>query len=282
MSVADALLHVAAGDRDAAKSTCATIAASSRLASWLGEYLGKPYGGDVYVDPDAFERFISGGSNVGLYSATIDALAELNEREGPSSLLDIGCGDGRITAGTVPSSCQELHLLEPSSAMLRAAVDRIGKTVSLVEAAPNTLQDLLAREPDRTWDAVQSTFALHNLTPPDRRDALRSLAPRTNVISIVEFDVPDFVDRSREHAEYAAAAYEVGVSEYEDDPIVVTGFLLPVLIGQFSPDQARHTYEQSADSWAHDLEQAGFRTVTTAPIAAYWWADAKLIRAKSA
>lgn len=268
---------MAAGDRRAAMSSCTAAAGSSLLASRLSEFLAQPASGDVYVDPYAFERFISGGSNVGLYAATIEALHELNEREGPSSLLDIGCGDGRIAVGTVPRSCERLHLLEPSEAMLRVAVDRFEHAGHVTDSTSSTLQDLLVREPDLRWNAVQSTFALHNLTPTDRDDALAALASRTQSIGIVEFDVPDFVDRSRDHAEYAAAAYEIGVSEYDADPIVITGFLLPVLVGQFASEQPRHTYEQSADSWARGLEHAGFTSVTTAPIAEYWWANATLI-----
>lgn len=277
MSVADALLHVAAGDRHAAASSCEAVARSSRLARWLSDYLARPTDGDVYVDPDAFERFISGGSNIGLYAATIGTLSELNEQQEPTSMLDIGCGDGRVTAATVPISCEQLHLLEPSIVMLRSAVDLIGQMVSVVESTSSTLQDLLADEPDRRWDAVQSTFALHNLSPPDRDEALATLASRTESISIVEFDVPDFVDCSRAHADYVAVAYEAGIAEYEYDPRVITGFLLPVLVGQFAPERPRHTYEQSATAWSQSLIQAGFQSVAIAPVADFWWANAKLI-----
>ncbi len=76
----------------------------------------------------------------------------------------------------------------------------------------------------------------------------------------------------------AAAAYEVGIAEYDDDPSVITGFLLPVLVGQFAPDEPRHTYEQPADSWAQDLMAAGFRSVTVSPVADYWWARATVIQ----
>lgn len=257
-------------------SSCGAVADSSRLATHLGAYLSQPVSGEVYVDPDSFERFISGGSNVGLYAATIDALSKLNRRREPATMLDIGCGDGRITAATVPASCRQLYLLEPSATMLESAIDRIGQTVD-VESRSATVQDLLASEPDRRWDAVQSTFALHNLRPQDRDDALSTLASRTGSIAVVEFDVPHFANHSRDHAIYAADAYETGVAEYEVDPTVISGFLMPVLVGQFAPDQPRHTYEQPADAWAEGLRRAGFRSVTTTRVAEFWWADAWLV-----
>ncbi|MGB0114236.1 MAG: class I SAM-dependent methyltransferase [Ilumatobacteraceae bacterium] len=279
MSVANALRRIAAGDRSSAVAECAAVADSSPLARSLRDYLTQPIGGEVYVDPDSFERFISGGSNIALYDATIDALADVNEHRGPVSLLDIGCGDGRITAATVPDSCRELHLLEPSEAMLTTALERVAhaRTVS-VEAIPATLQHLLTTEPDRRWDAVQSTFALHNLSPQDRADALSALAGRTRSIAIVEFDVPRFADHSTEHADYAARTYTAGIAEYENDPSVITGFLMPVLVGQFAPDQPRHTHEQPIDAWADGLRQAGFHSVTTTPVAEFWWADAWLVQ----
>lgn len=277
VSVADALLQIAAGDRQAAATLCQRAAASSPLASHLKDYLDQSGSGDVYVDPDAFERFISGGSNVALYAATITALAHRNQQQCAISILDIGCGDGRITTATVPDSCKLLHLLEPSEEMLQTAVARIGQTETSVESTSATLQDLLADEPARRWNAAQSTFALHNLTPRDRDDALTVLASRTGSIAIVEFDVPGFADRSHEHAVYAANAYETGIAEYDRNPKVITGFLLPVLVGQFAPDQPRHTYEQPIDAWAQDLRHAGFKSITTTPVAEFWWANAWLV-----
>jgi len=282
VSVADALRQIAAGDRPSARSECAALADSSPLARSLSEYLAQPIGGEVYVDPGAFERFISGGSNIGLYAATIDALSELNQQRRPLSMLDIGCGDGRITAATVPDSCRELHVVEPSEAMLATAFERIAQSRTVgVEGTSATLQSLLTTAPDRGWEAVQSTFALHNLSPQDRAEALSTLALRTRSIAIVEFDVPSFADRSSEHARYAASTYEAGIAEYRSEPSVISGFLLPVLVGQFAPDQPRHTYEQPVESWAEDLRRARFQSVTTTPVAEFWWANAWLVHGSS-
>lgn len=277
MSVAEALLRLADGDTDGAVQRCRRT--PSKLAAHLADHLTKPAGAGVYVDPDAFERFISGGSNVDLYAATIDAVANVNTRRRPESLLDIGCGDGRITAATVPASCTRLQLVEPSGSMLETAVERVGSSVRELHTSSSTLQDFLIEQPDGSWDAAQSTFALHNLSPDARRDTLPKLASRVGSLSVVEFDVPEFVDRARDHATYASDAYERGIAEYDDDPMVIDGFLMPVLIGQFAPDQPRHTYEQSATAWADELVAAGFDSVSTTRVAGYWWADAVLVHA---
>ncbi|WP_436794651.1 class I SAM-dependent methyltransferase [Actinospongicola halichondriae] len=281
MSVADALLHLAAGDTNAAVVECGRVERSSPLAAHLARHLVGPASTAVYVDPAAFERFISGGSNVDLYAQTIQVLAELNERRRPASLLDIGCGDGRITAAVLPTSCERIHLLEPSTAMLEKAVARVARVVDDVRTTRAGFEDLFTDRPHDVWDAVQSTFALHTLPPQECIDSLRKLARRTRSLAVVEFDVPAFNDRSPGHADYAAAAYEAGVAEYEHDQLVIDGFLLPVLVGQFAPERQRHTHERPARAWVDELRRAGFTSVTTTHVATYWWANAVLIHGAS-
>ena len=277
--VARALLQIVDGDVASAAASCRRSASSSPLARHLADYLAGPATDGVYTSPEAFERFISGGSNVELYEATIESLATTNRNEEPSSMLDIGCGDGRVTEQTVPPSCRHLQLLEPSDALLRSAQERLRGCVPDIVATCSTVQELVANDTRLRWDATQSTFALHNLEPDERRATLAALAGRTRFLSLVEFDVPDFADRSPAHAAFAAAAYEVGVEEYADDQLVIDGFLLPVLIGQFATGRPRHTFEQSVAAWVRDLADAGFESVTAAHVCSFWWADAFIVTA---
>src|SRR5690606_32792874 len=115
--------------------------------------------------------------------------------------------------------------------------------------------------PDATWDTAQSTFALSAIAPASRRQVLARLARSGGRLAVVEFDVPSFADRSPEHAEYAVDRYAAGIAEYGGDELVVQGFLMPVLAGQFDPSVPRLTWEQPAGAWVDELREAGFRTV---------------------
>lgn len=286
--VSACLLAVGAGDRETAVRRARSAADGSsagRLGAALLRFLegGRP---DVYADPQAFERFIDGGGNVALYRAAHTALAAGHERDRPASVLDIGCGDGRLTTAAIGPGLARLDLVEPSADLLAAARARLADHDVSVVAHGCTAQELVAAVssghdpswPER-WDSAQSTFALHTVPPEDRQTVLRLLARRVRRLLVVEFDVPGFADRSAEHARYAAERYAAGVDEYRDDELVVDGFLMPVLVGQFDPARPRHTWEQPVAQWIADLRRAGFSDVRHQRVSDYWWATAHLIEA---
>jgi SAM-dependent methyltransferase len=261
-------------------------------------------GGDVYTDPAAFQRFIDGGGNVGLYRAAEEALRGLYAERPPRRAVDLGCGDGRLTAALVGPGLEHLDLVEPSAELLDAALARFrglrwASTGPSVAPHRLTAQQFLDQpdepggsqpdQPDQSdppggqrpgrWDVAQSTFALHALEPAARRTVLSALAATAGRLVVVEFDVPELADRSPEHAAYAVERYAAGIAEYADDELVVRGFLVPVLVGQFDPAQPRHTWEQPVAAWASDLVEAGFHDVRHRHLHDYWWAPAHLIEA---
>lgn len=272
----DVLLLVASGDRHRA----AALAADSPglLCAALAAHLGAGATGAVYDEARAFQAFISNGTNPALYDRTIAAAAEVQRLRQPGSVLDIGCGDGRVSAGSLARSVERLDLVEPADALLDEALSRIGGQIELL-GHRSTVEEFLAANAAR-WDLVQSTFAMHNLAPSARRTVWAELARRTSVLVIAEFDVPGFAERSEEHCAYLAQRYEIGIAEYADHPEVIQGFLVPVLIGQLEPGAPRYTFEQPIDRWVEELEVAGF-SVTRQPIMPYWWADAWLVVAES-
>ncbi|MEO8697707.1 MAG: class I SAM-dependent methyltransferase [Acidimicrobiales bacterium] len=283
-TVVDALAAVADGDWATAAVTARLAAAQapdSRLATALAQFLTGMSAPGVYDEPSAFEAFIDNGGNVELYAQTIRRLGAIHADVRPRSVLDIGCGDGRVTAAASTASTTRVDLVEPSAELIAraiAALDRPGVEVVAHQAdAARFLADL---DDGAAWDLVQSTFALHATKPGDRAAIARALAQRTPRLAVVEFDVPAFADRSVEHIAYLADRYETGIREYEDHPEVVSGFLLPVLVGQLDAALPRYTFEQPIDEWTRLLRDAGFVT-TTQLVARYWWADAVLISATS-
>lgn len=262
--MSDVLLSAAAGEP--------TVRAA------LDRYLAE-HGGDVYTDPAAFERFIDGGGNVALYREAAGALREVHAREGPRRALDLGCGDGRLTSALLGPQLEHIDLVEPSAALLQAAVARLHGTGPTVTPHETTAQQFVEAATGERWDVVQSTFALHALDPGARRSVLAALATTARRLVVVEFDVPELADRSPEHAAYAVERYAAGIAEYDGDELVVQGFLMPVLVGQFDPAQPRHTWEQPVAAWSSDLLGAGFHDVRHHLLHDYWWAPAYLIEA---
>lgn len=287
-TLVEALLAVAAGEPDRALGLAASVAQAGSseygaLAVALQAYLRSAASAGVYEDPTAFQAFIDGGRNPFLYDQAIRVVGTHQEQHKPKSVLDVGCGDGRISVASLSQAVTRLGLLEPSDmldearASLNDFVDESSQDIEVL-AFSNTIQEYLSNAPTgERWDLVQSTFAMHSLDYAERTQVLGALAQRCSCIVLVEFDVPAFADASAEHAHYVVQRFVKGVAEYSDSPEVVSGFLLPVLVAQFAPERVRHTHEQPAETWAKQLREAGFRDVAVKHVANYWWADAVAI-----
>src|SRR5262245_897632 len=279
--IAEALLAVA--DGRAGEAAEQARASGTALGALLADHLTASPGGGVYEQPRAFEAFISGGGNQGLYAATSAALRSLHARNRPRSLVDVGCGDGRVTAAVVPDSCRRVDLVEPSAALLAGAAARFAGRDVAVTAYGTTLAGYLAAAPaPPPTDAAQATYALHTVDPGPRPELLAALAERVGVLAIAEFDVPAFADRSPAHAAYAAERYPRGLAEYPAGSEVGPGFLVPVLVAQFDPARPRLTWEQPTAAWVAELDASGYRVERVVPLHDYWWAPARMIVARPA
>lgn len=279
-TLVDALLAVADGDRAGAigiVEQCVAADPSDRLAGAMLDAL-RSTRGDVYATPDGFRAFIDNASNVALYDATIAHLRDRHHELRPTSLADIGCGDGRVTHACIAPGVSAIHLVEPSEALLNEAAARAGWPVTPTPHCTDLSGYFASLDPGDRVTVVQSTFALHTIAPDERHRALASLRPHIDRLLVVDFDVPAFVDHSRDHAEYAIDRYRVGVAEYAEIPAAVSGFLMPVLLGQFEAGATRHTFEQPVDRWIEDLTHAGFDP-TVEIIHDYWWGPAFCLEA---
>ncbi len=284
VTIAEALVAISAGEIATAIDVLDRVRQAQPddlLARSLAEFLERARSTEIYDEPTAFEEFISNGDNPNLYSRTVALLEAIHRANQPASVLDIGCGDGRITAAVLGSSTSQVDLVEPSTELLASSAELvagIGRSAAGHDLDIATYLDRLA--PSTSWDLVQSTFALHNLTPAARLAVFGQLAGRAKRLVIVEFDVPGFEDGSVEHARYAAERYAVGVEEYRDRPDVISGFLMPVLVGQFDPNRHRSTFETAIEAWMAQLEESGWKVTNEIRVADYWWAPAVCIEAE--
>lgn len=278
MSLRDALLAISRSEHAAARQFAADAVSDDPdglLAAALSSYLGLEQAEGVYGEPSGFEDFVGQGGNPALYASTIKELGALHRSILPDSVLDIGCGDGRVTAAVVQPRTDVL-LLEPSTVLLELAELRMRARTTSLECVNTGIQQLLDTRRQR-WDLVQATYSLHTIDKPERLHVLAQLREHTDRLAVVEFDVPAYADHSVAHADYVIDRYEVGLAEYHAYPNVISDFLLPLLVGQFDPTQKRHTFEQPIENWKKDLLEAGWTDVETSPVAEYWWADAVLL-----
>jgi SAM-dependent methyltransferase len=241
--------------------------------------------GSVYTDPAAFQAFIAGGGNLGLYDSTATELAAVYDRCDARSVLDLGCGDG---AALVPAATraartpERVDLVEISAALLAKATETLHGLDLNVLPHETTAQDFI-RSLDRSqqWDVAQSTFALHTIPVGERDDVLRKLRRHVAQLAIIEFDIPPLEPGTEQHLRFLADTYERGLGEYTADrELVANGFLIPVLIGQLAPHAARMTYEQSAIDWAAQVATCGWTEITTTALYPYWSSPAFLLTAK--
>lgn len=148
-----AMLCLRHGDRREAVSIARRAARSSSddLGRLVVAALESTAGEGVYQDAGAFEAFIDGASNVALYEATCTRLRSLLEARQPSSVLDIGCGDGRVSQQLAnPASVARIDLVEPVERLLLAAHGRLAHTQVEVHTHGTTIEDFLSSALDRT------------------------------------------------------------------------------------------------------------------------------------
>ncbi|MEC3974639.1 class I SAM-dependent methyltransferase [Amycolatopsis sp. H20-H5] len=282
----DALTAYREGDTEAAAGHAAK--ADSRLGTELATYLAGNTGGPVYDQPAAFTAFIRGGGNLELYRRLSAELARRYDDTRPESLLDLGCGDGLAVVPALELATHvpaRIDLVEPSTALLDAASERLDALDVEVSTFDDDAQDFLMMDAASEWALTQSTFALQSIPPADRAEVLRTLRPRTGTLLLAEFDVPEYTEGSPEFLRSLVTRYERGIAEYgEQASLVAQGFLLPVLLGLVNAVNAtagRTNWEQPASAWVAELEEAGYAEVGVELLADYWWSPAVLITASS-
>ncbi|PPU21867.1 hypothetical protein [Xanthomonas arboricola] len=228
----------------------------------------------AYDEPRAFEVFIRGGGNVALYEAVSEELAQLYNALRPSTVLDIGAGDGTALVPAIQASVHvpdQIDVVEPNDVLLGELI----ASLPLVRGYRMTMENFVEGFDDEDhWDMAQSTFALQSIEAKAREQALEALAGHVDRLVIVEFDVPDLAPNSDAYYQSLAQRYERAASEYgENAALVAGGFLAPMLLGQLR-SIAPSNHEQPADAWAAELERSGYRVIGKANLHDYSWATA--------
>ncbi|HST80610.1 MAG TPA: class I SAM-dependent methyltransferase [Kineosporiaceae bacterium] len=288
-AITQALAAVKSGDDSTATNLAAQAAnQGSPLGASLAQYLESIQEEAVYASPAGFEAFIEGGGNVPLYRAVSNALADLYDRLRPAALLDIGCGNGRALIPALQVAQhqpEQLDLVEPSEALLAAAVKRHAETAlsAALRTWPGTVQAFLETLPAGShWPMVQSTFAMHTIPHEERTAVLARLRAHLDVLVVVDFDVPNHPTGSTNHLSFLAQTYEQGLAEYDaDQELVAQGFLMPVLVGQLRPGATRVTWEQSKEQWLDQMKVAGYADVEVRPLYNYWSSPAFVLTARA-
>jgi hypothetical protein len=140
-------------------------------------------------------------------------------------------------------------------------------------------QEYVARAPAPGCDIAQATFSLQSLPPAERARVWPWLARHARRLLLVEFDVPEHAAFSARRVAHVLDRYRRGLAEHAAEPLVVQGFLMPVMLGYFDPTAARTNHEQALESWVAELRAGGFSSVRTQVLDEYWWAPAVLFDA---
>jgi hypothetical protein len=289
----------AEGDLEGAVTAARSIAGQAELYAQAARWLETAaQGGEIgaYLDADAFAAFIRGGGNVALYHALEKMVAVRWDSYQPTTILDIGPGDGQVIIGGLKRTnlrpLPGFDLVEPAADLLPKALEKLAGHSPRVEVRgfDGTIQSFVDEvSPEAGWDLCQATWSLHNLSPTERAPIFRWLCERCQTLLVTEFDVgtelhPHLsVDRVRLiHDRYLAGVAEyTGQMEHALEERAKQGFLMPILFGYFRSDASRSTYEQPVEAWIAEIEAGGFRAVRRELIYHYWWADAYLLIAQA-
>ena len=234
---------------------------------------------NVYVSNEGFVRFIRGGGNIPLYETSSNALQSIYKEYQQIHILDIGVGDGRALLPALCNSVQQLTLVEPSQTMLDTLISSLTQKGIPHHAICSTFQDFISYH-EGSWDLAQATFSIQSIPPQERVALFTWLKKHAPRLILAEFDVPIAGNGfTPQRVRYILERFEQGIAEYANDPIVIQGFLMPIMLGYFDTSAARTNYEQPIQSWIEQLHEAGYIHTQTKRLYPYWWADAYLIDA---
>jgi SAM-dependent methyltransferase len=186
----------------------------------------------------------------------------------PIRCMDIGCGDGGLTAdllshlveiGKVPGLCEVL-LIDPSPAMLDLATETIGASFpdATISIENCRIQDC-SKEIDHPFDIAVSSFAYHHMPLEQKRIHLDRLKPWIDHFLLFEIDAnndtPELFSPDLSLSLYQAYGRIIDFIFSHDAPLEVLTdsvdlFLMTELVSMFTqPRGIRSDYHMLRSQW---------------------------------
>ncbi len=151
-----------------------------------------------FVDPRPFVHFASvpvlKKSRADFVRQACDSLPRFTN---PVRIMDIGCGNGALTADFIKRLQQtgkdtdvgQILLIDPSPAMVELAVKTVGEVFppSAIRGMNRSIQDFSATLSEH-YDVAISSFAYHHMPGETKLFNLRKLAPWINHFVLFELD----------------------------------------------------------------------------------------------
>jgi len=191
--------------------------------------------------------------------------------KGPVRLMDIGCGDGALTAAFIQAmrsagktgDIAEVALIDRSPAMLEVAKTVVGRVVKpeAINAAAGKIEDLSGKI-DRHYDLVVSSLAFHHMPLEQKRVHLKNLKSRMDHFIIFELDanhdLPEQFSPELSLSAYQMYGRLINMVFMHDAPLElallsVDAFLMTEEISMLvQPRGIRNDYHMLKTQW-HDL-----------------------------
>lgn len=196
-----------------------------------------------------YEKVVEGDylSHQGLYQGLG---AFLCSRTGPLRLLELGCGDCRLTAPLLQSAgVQEYLGIDSSGVALELARARLGPDVQRCKLAQGDVRTCLAGL-QSGWNVVLASFCLHHLSPTEKQAVLRDIRqvlPEGGAFLLVDV----FLAEGESREDYLLRRHAAMRREWKG----LTGPELDIITAHECQSDFPETFSDYA-SWARE---AGFR-----------------------
>lgn len=250
-----------------------TLMSNSYLFSFLERQDGKMImPAVVFADPKPYLHFISVPTIVDSRRNFLRQCSlSLPQFTRPVRIMDIGCGDGALTASFIETmrtagktgEISEIALVDRSRGMLDVAEATVGRVIdrSAIKVINSKIEDISGKI-DRRYDIVVSAFAFHHMPLEQKRVHLKNLKRWMDHFIIFELDANN--DLPEQYSpELSLSAYQlygrlINMVFMHDAPLglalsCVDAFLMTEAVSlHIQPRGVRNDYHMLKTQW-HDL-----------------------------